>query len=108
MPRFFWGTHKNRAQWVQSNFHEPRTIGTVEVYWLDDEPIGGNQRVPTSWNVLYRDRDGWKPVESMSRPGRARDQYNQVTFQPVTATALRLEVKLQPNFSAGVLRWNVR
>jgi hypothetical protein len=105
MPRFFWGTHRNRTQWVQRNFRQPRRVRSVGVYWLDDEPLGGSQRMPTSWKVLYRDREGWKPVSNMSKPGTVRDRYNEVTFQPVAATALRLEVRLQPDFSAGLLRW---
>lgn len=35
----------------------------------------------------------------------ARNQYNKVTFAPLTTVALRVEVQLQPGFSGGVLEW---
>jgi len=37
-----------------------------------------------------------------------RDQFNRVTFTPVTTTALRLEVQLQPKFSGGILERRMR
>jgi hypothetical protein len=39
--------------------------------------------------------------------GVQRDQFNRVTFTPVTTTALRLEVQLQPKFSVGILEWRM-
>ncbi|MCX6899144.1 MAG: hypothetical protein NT105_10620 [Verrucomicrobia bacterium] len=40
--------------------------------------------------------------------GVKRDQLNRVTFTPVTTTALRLEVQLQPKFSGGILEWRMK
>jgi hypothetical protein len=70
-------------------------------------PAGGDCRIPRSLKVLYRDSEGWKPVTGVSRAGTAKDEYNKVTFQPVVATALRLEVRLQEDFTAGILSWKV-
>ena len=36
-----------------------------------------------------------------------RIAYNTVTFAPVTTTGLRLEVTMQPEFSAGIQEWRV-
>jgi len=108
IPRFTWRDHKGRVEWVQRNFAKPTTIRSVQVYWYDDEPIGGGCRVPSSWQVLYRDGDGWKPAAAALRRGIARDEYNKVTFPPVAATALRLEVRLQKDFSGGILEWRVK
>jgi hypothetical protein len=36
------------------------------------------------------------------------DEYNKVTFQPVKATALRLEVRLHGDFTAGILEWKAQ
>jgi hypothetical protein len=33
----------------------------------------------------------------------AKDQFNKVRFKPVETDALRLEAKLQPNCSGGIL-----
>lgn len=35
------------------------------------------------------------------------DQYNQLLFDPVTSTSLRIEVQLQPDWSGGILEWRV-
>jgi len=37
-----------------------------------------------------------------------RDTFNRVKFPPVTVSALRLEVQLQPNVSGGILEWRVK
>jgi hypothetical protein len=65
-------------------------------------------RVPASWTLLYKDGDGWKPVAATDRFGVARDTWNVLTFEPVETSALRLEIVMQPGFSAGVQEWKVR
>ena len=57
--------------------------------------------MPASWRVLYKDGDAWKPVEPRGPYGVEKDRYNVVAFTPVTTTALRLEVTMQPKWSAG-------
>jgi hypothetical protein len=37
-----------------------------------------------------------------------KDRYNRVAFRPVTTSALRLEVALQPQWSAGIQEWKLR
>ena len=77
-----------------------------EVYWFDDTGRGG-VRVPPSWRLLYKDGDTWKPVESATF-GVARNAWNTVTFKPVTTSALRIELTMQPEMSAGVQEWKVK
>jgi hypothetical protein len=36
-----------------------------------------------------------------------KDKFNSVRFKPVETKALRLEVKLQQGFSAGILEWRI-
>jgi hypothetical protein len=38
----------------------------------------------------------------------AKDAYNTVRFTPVRTTALRVEVVLPTDFSAGIQEWKVR
>lgn len=64
-------------------------------------------RAPASWRVLYRDGGEWKPVEASTPGAVALDRFNRVTFAPVSTAALRLEVALQPGWSAGVQEWKV-
>jgi hypothetical protein len=73
--------------------------------------------VPQSWRLLYKeaatwkpvsDDSDWKPVPDASVYGTEMDQFNRVTFTPVTAKALRMEVQLQPEWSGGILEWQVK
>jgi hypothetical protein len=77
------------------------------VYWFDDQPTGGGCRVPASWRLLYRAGKGWREVGHASGYGLAKDRFNRVTFDAVETTALRLEVRLRPGFSGGILEWRV-
>ena len=65
-------------------------------------------RVPKSWRLLYRDGNEWRAVETSDPFGVARDTWNRVSFRPVTTYALRLEVSMQPGFSAGLQEWKVK
>jgi uncharacterized protein len=58
--------------------------------------------------LLYHDGDTWKPVDALGEYGVAKDQYNTVTFHPVTTSRLRLEVTMQAQWSAGVQEWKVK
>ena len=95
------GAAKN---WVQYSFEKPRKVSSVEVYWLDDN---GGRRVPESWRVLYRLAGEWKSVEAAGEYGVAKDRFNEVHFKPIETDTLRLEVKLQPGCSGGILEWRV-
>jgi hypothetical protein len=108
--RFSWygPTHLGTEEWVQYNFAEPFLVSAVEVYWWDDaERAKGGCHTPKSWRLLYRDGDQWKPVDDASPYGIKIDQFNHVTFKPVSTQALRIEAQLRPNFSAGIVEWKV-
>lgn len=108
IPYFSWGLYRTHIKWVQENFPKPRKISSVDVYWFDNEGAGGHCLLPRSWRILYRDGDGWKPVSAIGKPPIAKDSYNKVAFEPVTATALRVEVKTAPESAAGILEWKVK
>ena len=60
--------------------------------------------IDADWSVLfYKDGTEWKPVAATTEYS-----VNRVTFTPVTTTALRLEVQLQPHFSGGILEWRMK
>jgi uncharacterized protein len=104
---FDWWPKKGTTEWVEYAFDKPATISESGVYWFDDTGHG-EVRVPASWRILYRDGEEWKPVENISPYANEKGQYNQLTFKPVTTIALRLEVTMQPNWSAGVEEWKVK
>jgi hypothetical protein len=77
------------------------------VHWFDDTGTG-EVRVPASWRLLYKAGDEWKPVENLDGYGKVINAYNKVTFKPVTTDSLRLEVTMQPEWSAGLAEWKVK
>jgi hypothetical protein len=107
LPRFTWWDHRGTEEWVEYEFQEPREVRGVEVYWFDDTGKG-LCRVPQSWALLYREGNDWKPVGNPSPFGLARDTFNATTFDPVRTTGLRLTVKLQADFSGGILEWRLQ
>lgn len=104
IPRFTWWDHRGSTEWVERRFEQPTQVSSVQVYWFDDTGRG-QCRVPQSWRLLYKDGKEWKPVAATAAYGTQVDKYNRVSFTPVTTTALRVEVKLQPDASGGILEW---
>ena len=106
IPRFTWWDHKGSSEWVQYDFAQPEHVSAAEVYWFDDEGVGAC-RVPQSWTVTYYDGSAWLPVANATAFGTAKDGFNRVTFDSVTTTALRLETRLQAEYSGGILEWRL-
>ena len=107
IPRMTWWPSLGSEQWVQYLFEKPKTISGVEVYWFDDTGVG-RCRVPESWGVEWRDGDRWNPVTGGAEYGIEPDKLNAVRFDPVTTKAIRLAVKLRPEFSGGILEWRLK
>ncbi|MDZ7319042.1 MAG: glycoside hydrolase family 127 protein [candidate division KSB1 bacterium] len=107
VPFFHWWPHKGTKEWVQYDFSQPEEISTVEVYWFDDTGIG-ECRVPQSWRILYRWGNDWKPVYTTDVYGIEKDRYNQVVFETVRTTAIRLEIQSQSDFAGGIHEWRIR
>ncbi len=104
---FHWWPKKGTTEWVEMTFAKPTEVGSSSVYWFDDTGVG-ECRPPRAWRLLYKDGDSWKPVESTTEFGTMLDTSNQVSFKPVTTSALRMEIDLQKNWSAGIQEWEVK
>ena len=100
---FDWSPKAGTTEWVQYTFAKASRISSTAVYWIDS----GDCKLPKSWRVLYRDGTSWKPVENRDPYATAPDRFNQVTFTPVFATGLRLEVAQEPEHTAGIHEWKV-
>ena len=107
MPRLTWWDHRGTSEWVQYEFPQAREVAEIGVYWFDDTGVG-QCRIPQAWRLLYQDHGAWKPVVEANPAAPAKDRWNRMKFTPVKTTALRLEVKLQPGFSGGILEWSVK
>ena len=104
---FDWWPRKGTTEWVEMTLAAKARVSEVEVYWFDDTGHG-QVRVPASWRLLHKNGGHWLPVQTSDPYGVARDRYNRVRFAPVETQALRLEVTMQKDWSAGVQEWKVR
>lgn len=103
-----WWPKKNTTEWVQYDFDSSYTVSQSIVYWFDDSPWGGC-RIPASWKIYYRTTSGeWAPVKNTSAYEIEKDKYSTVKFEPVTTTALKLEVQLPAEFATGIHEWIVK
>jgi hypothetical protein len=107
IPRFTWWDRRGSVEWVTFGFPRRRTVSACEVYWFDDRAGGGQCRVPESWKILYLAGEEWKEVRGTSAFGVEPDRFNRATFEPVLARALRIEAKLRPDVSGGILEWTI-
>lgn len=107
MAYYHWWPKKNSTEWITYEFPKPSKVSSSTVYWFDDEPWGGC-RVPQSWKLYYKDEQGgWTPVSAAGTYGTKKGVPNTVEFTPVQTTAMKLEVVLPKDNSAGVFEWEV-
>jgi DUF1680 family protein len=100
-----WWPHKGGEEWVQYTWMKPVTAAGARVYWFDDTGRG-ECRLPVSWQILSREGESWKPVAAAAYPVQ-KDRWCEARFAPVTTSALRLVVRMQPGWAAGVHEWRV-
>jgi hypothetical protein len=104
----FW-PHKGTKEWLQITFPKKRKVSTISVYWFDDTPTGGC-KVPESWELEYKDNGEWKkfPIYVTDDYRDFKDQYNVVhAGKDFKTDALRIKIKLQKDFSAGIIKCNI-
>ncbi len=101
-----WWPHQGCAEWVQYTWKQPVALKSARVYWFDDTGRGAC-RLPASWKIEYRDGETWKPVAPSTGYPVKKNAWCEVSFTPVTTTALRLQVQLQKQWAAGVHEWKV-
>ena len=108
VPYTHWWPKKDCTEWLSYEFPEESTVQSATVYWYDDGPWGGC-RVPQSWRILYQTADGqWQPVTGADGYPTDKGSACTVNFDPVKTKALRLEVSLPSDNSAGLFEWSVR
>lgn len=76
--------------WLQYDFKGPTQISSVRVYWFDDRRFC---RAPDSWRIFVLNSGEWAPVAAHDPYDVVKDAFNTVTFDPVVAVAVRLEVE---------------
>ena len=107
-PYYHWWPKQGGTEWLTYDFAEPATVSRSSVWWFDDQPWGGCS-VPKAWRISYKDASGnWVPVEDPSGYPLRKGAACEVRFKPVTTSAVRLEVDLPAELSAGLYEWDVK
>jgi len=97
----FW-PHQGTTEWVAFEWDEQHEISSVKVYWFDDTGHGACH-LPKAWRVLYKDTAGqWQPVKHHGPYATAKDTFNRVEFDPVSTSAIKIELDLQEKWAAGI------
>jgi hypothetical protein len=102
-----WWPKKGTTEWVSYEFPTPIKISEVAVYWFDDTGQG-ECRVPESWKLYYKKGKDWALVRNLNPYGVEKDKYNLVRIAPVRTSGLKIEIKSQEKFSAGIQEWQFK
>ncbi|MDW7695997.1 glycoside hydrolase family 127 protein [Flammeovirgaceae bacterium SG7u.111] len=105
-PYLHWWPKKGTWEWVQYEFEAAQEVSEVKVYWYDDGPFGGC-RIPNTWEVVYEKDGEWVPVKTDQAYKVSKDDWNTIKFEPITAKKVRLKIKLDKKFAAGLHEWIV-
>lgn len=106
-PYMHWWPAKNTTEFVEYTFDKEHTVSQSKVYWYDDGPWGGC-RIPKSYRILYKKDGQWVPVKNKEPYNVSKDAFNTLDFEPVTTTALRMEIDLPVDNSTGIHEWAVK
>lgn len=101
----YWGDWpQTGSHWVELDWSSPITTDGTEVYWADD---GGGLLTPSTWVVQSWNGTAWVDVTDQSGQPVALNTFNQVTFDPVTTSKLRILMQSTGTASVGVIQWVV-
>ncbi len=107
VPYYHWWPKQGGTEWLEYKLAETSTISSSSVYWFDDGPWGGC-RIPRAWRILTRKGNGeWQAVKNLDTYPIIKGQLCTVHFAPVEADAVRLEVDLPEDNSAGIFEWEI-
>lgn len=99
---FHWWPNSNQTEWISYTFDKPYTISKSKVYWYDDN---GGCRPPAAWRLYYMKDGEWKEVTRKNEYGIQLNIINTTDFEPVTTTAVKIEIDLQAHSSSGMYEW---
>ena len=107
IPYTHWWPKQGSTEWITYTFAEKATIQRSTVYWYDDQPWQGC-KIPDSWKLYYKDGAGqWKEVSNPDQYPVQKGVPCTVNFDPVETTAVKLEVQINKDKSAGLYEWEV-
>jgi hypothetical protein len=100
-----WWPHKGTEEWIAYTWKKPLSISGVKVYWFDDTGRG-ECRLPREWHLERMEAGKWVPIAVANYPVE-KDKWTEVNFPTLHTDAIRLVLKLQDGWAAGVRQWRV-
>ena len=108
VPYTHWWPKQGSTEWFSYTFPEEAIVQSSTVYWYDDQPWQGC-KVPDAWKIYYQDANGeWQEVRNPDAYPILKGAPCTVNFEPVKTKAVKLEVKIPEDKSAGVFEWSVK
>jgi hypothetical protein len=102
--RFIWPSERRLPEeWIEFRYSQPRWVGSVEVYWVDEEATRGSVLLPVSWRVELWEGGRWQPASGMAAYEIRKDGFSHAEFTPVETTRFRLVVQPKQQRTAGIL-----
>lgn len=101
-----WPQDAGSISWVQYDWDEAITTKTFQVYWYGDN---AGMNIPSNVGFQYKDAQGnWQDATLVSHPKNFSkyNQYNQITIEEVTTTAIRMNMTVTGT-CIGIYRWKV-
>jgi DUF1680 family protein len=108
IPYYHWWPNKGSKEWIQFDFTNEEEISSSIVYWFDDEPSGGECRLPESYKLFYNDGDEWKSVINLDNYKIEKDKFNELIFKKIKTKAIRMEVVSQKDWAGGIYEWIIK
>lgn len=99
---FHWWPNSNQTEWISYTFDKPYTISKSKIFWFSD---GGGCKAPQRWRLYYQKDGEWVPVKNKNEYGIQLDIINTTDFEPVTTTAVKIEIDLPKDCSSGIHEW---
>ena len=108
MPYYHWWPKQGVTEWIAYEFPEASTVQSSTVYWYDDGPWGGC-RVPKAWRIFFKNGNGeWQSVSGADKYPTTKGTACTVNFEPVKTKAIKIEIDLPSDNSAGLFEWSVK
>lgn len=101
-PFFHWWPNQNQKEFISYTFDKPYTISKSKIFWFSD---GGGCKAPKSWKLFYDKGGEWVEVDAKNEYGVQLDIINTTDFEPVTTSAVKVEIDLPEDCSSGIHEW---
>ena len=101
---FDFAKHVGTVEWVQYDLPAPTQVSSFSLYIM----LGGNLGPPERFRVLYRHRGEWQEATDVKGGLNQYTRWNKITFAPVQADAVKLELHLKGADRSALALRNVR